>query len=187
MYACLHGSVQDAEVFLSVHIFNWEGQWICSHFLPFAMESVSTTDHYDLTVVHQNNSHSLRLEHIMTMPGSFVEVRLKRIMFTTRVVTMYKLRPRSGLHMPTTPSIWLHIHYTLQVEGLVMHHCLRRYFYQLAACRKHAAAGPKMFSVSVCIYLCVSALIARAIITSRTLLPCDLTWVDFGNLDGCFV
>jgi len=80
------------------------------------MESVSTTDHYDLTVVHQNIFHSLRSEHIMTMPGSFVEVRLKHIMFTARVVTMYQLRPWSGSHMPTTPSIWLHIHYTLQVE-----------------------------------------------------------------------
>jgi len=26
-----------------------------------------------------------------------------------------------------------------------------------------------------------------AIITSHTLLPYDLTLVDFGNLDGCFV
>ena len=68
------------------------------------MESVSTADHYDLTVINQNNFHSLRLEH-MTMPGSFVEIRLKRIIFTARVVTMYKLRPRSGLRMPTTPSM----------------------------------------------------------------------------------
>jgi len=42
-------------------------------FLPFAMESVNTTDHYDLTVVHQI---SIPLGHIVTMPGSFVEVRL---------------------------------------------------------------------------------------------------------------
>jgi len=27
-----------------------------------------------------------------------------------------QLRPWSGLHMPTTPSTWLCIHYTLQVE-----------------------------------------------------------------------
>ena len=74
-------------------------------FSSLCNESVSTTDHYDLTVVHQNNFHSLRLEHIMTMPGSFVEIRLKRIIFTARVVTMYKLRRRSGLHMPTTPSM----------------------------------------------------------------------------------
>ena len=36
------------------------------------------------------------------------------------------------------------------------------------------------------IYVCASALITCAIITSRTLLPCDLTLVDFSNLDGCF-
>jgi len=118
MYWCIHAYMVVCKMrrCSSVCVFNWEGQCICSHYLPFAMESVSTTDHYDLTVVHQNNFHSLRSEHIVTMPGSFVEVRLKHIMFTARVVTMYKLRPRSGSHMPTTPSIWLHIHYTLQVE-----------------------------------------------------------------------
>ena len=40
-----------------------------------------------------------------------------------------------------------------------------------------------VLSVSVC----VSPLITCAIITSRALLPCDLTLVDFGNLDDCFV
>ena len=37
------------------------------------------------------------------------------------------------------------------------------------------------------LYICASAIITCAIITSHTLLPCDLTLVDFGNLDGCFV
>jgi len=83
-------------------------QRCCSfHFLPFAMESVSTTGHCDLTVVHQNNFHSLRSEHIMTMPGSFVEVRLKYTIFTARVVTVYQLRPRSGSHIPTTHSLYI--------------------------------------------------------------------------------
>jgi len=36
-------------------------------------------------------------------------------------------------------------------------------------------------------YLCASTLITCAIIISRTLLPCNLTRVDFSNLDGCFV
>jgi len=42
-------------------------------FLPFAMESVRTTDHNDLTVVHKN-FHSIRSERIVTMPGIFVKV-----------------------------------------------------------------------------------------------------------------
>ena len=33
----------------------------------------------------------------------------------------------------------------------------------------------------------MSVVITCAIIMSRTSLPCDLTLVDFGNLDGCFV
>jgi len=37
------------------------------------------------------------------------------------------------------------------------------------------------------IYICASALITCAIITSRTLLPCDLTLVDFRNLDSCLL
>jgi len=36
------------------------------------------------------------------------------------------------------------------------------------------------------IYICASALITCAIITSHTLLPCDFTLVGFGNLGGCF-
>jgi len=36
----------------------------------------------------------------------------------------------------------------------------------------------------VCMYLCASVLITCAIITSRTLLPCDL---NFGSLDSCFM
>ena len=46
------------------------------------------------------------------------------------------------------------------------------------------------FFVSVCIYVCVFGCphLSRAqIITSHTLLPCNLTLFDFGNLDGCFV
>ena len=38
-----------------------------------------------------------------------------------------------------------------------------------------------------CLLVCASALITCAIITSRTLLTCDLALVDFSNLDGCFV
>ena len=41
--------------------------------------------------------------------------------------------------------------------------------------------------IYIYIYICASALITCAIIMSRTLLPCDLTSVDFGNLDGCSI
>jgi len=39
------------------------------------------------------------------------------------------------------------------------------------------------FCICISVYLCIcaSALITCAIITSHTLLPCDLTLVDFGN------
>ena len=47
-------------------------------------------------------------------------------------------------------------------------------------------AGPKITLLFPRLLVCASALITCAIITSRTLLPCDLTLVDFGNLDGCF-
>jgi len=46
-------------------------------------------------------------------------------------------------------------------------------------------AFPRLF-VSLHLCNCASPVITCAIITSRTLLPCDLTLVDFGNLDGCF-
>ena len=36
------------------------------------------------------------------------------------------------------------------------------------------------------VYVCASALITCAIIISCTLLPCDLTLVEFCNLDSCF-
>ena len=42
-------------------------------------------------------------------------------------------------------------------------------------------AGPKITLLFPRLYICASALITCAIITSRTLLPCDLTLVD-----GCF-
>ena len=54
-------------------------------------------------------------------------------------------------------------------------------------------AGPKItvrfprLLVYIYIYICASALITCAIITSCTLLPCNLARVDFDNLDGCFV
>jgi len=47
---------------------------------------------------------------------------------------------------------------------------------------------PRLFVSSyVSICNCVSALIMCPIIMSRTLLPCNLTLVDLGNLDDCFV
>ena len=53
--------------------------------------------------------------------------------------------------------------------------------------RSARQAGPKITLPFPHLYIsCASALITCAIITSRTLLPCDLTSVDFGNLDGCF-
>ena len=50
-------------------------------------------------------------------------------------------------------------------------------------------AGPNIFRVYlyIYIYICASALTMCAMITSRTLLPCNLALVDFGNLDSCFV
>jgi len=47
-------------------------------------------------------------------------------------------------------------------------------------------AGPKITFLFPRLLVCASALITCAIITSRTLLPCDITLVDFGNLDGRF-
>ena len=47
-------------------------------------------------------------------------------------------------------------------------------------------AGPKITLLFPRLYICASALITCTIITSHTLLPCDLTLVDFGNVDGCF-
>ena len=49
-------------------------------------------------------------------------------------------------------------------------------------------AGPKITLLFPRLLVCASALITCAIITSHTLLPCDLTLalVDFSNLDGCF-
>ena len=63
---------------------------------------------------------------------------------------------------------------------------LCRGYYQLAA---HEVRGRLVlrllcrFRVCISVYLCIcaSALITCAIITSRTLLPCDLTLVDLGN------
>ena len=58
-------------------------------------------------------------------------------------------------------------------------------FYQPAT---HEARGRLVLRLlccfRVCIYICESALITCAIITSCTLLPRDLTSVDFGS--GCF-
>jgi len=42
-------------------------------------------------------------------------------------------------------------------------------------------AGPKITLPFPRLYICASALIRCAIITLRTLLPCDLTLVDLGN------
>jgi len=54
--------------------------------ISFEMESVNTADHCDLT--SKSNFHSLKSEHIVTMPGSFVEVCLQHIMFTATIVSM---------------------------------------------------------------------------------------------------
>ena len=53
--------------------------------------------------------------------------------------------------------------------------------------RSARPAGPKITLRFLRLLVCASALITYAIITSRTLLPCDLALVDFGNLDDCFV
>ena len=47
-------------------------------------------------------------------------------------------------------------------------------------------AFPRLF-VSLHLCNCASPVITCAIITSRTLLPCDLTLVNFSKFDGCFV
>ena len=62
-------------------------------------------------------------------------------------------------------------------------------FYQPAVHFKHSPLNLILlyvfrFCLSVYILVCASALITC---TSCTLLPCDFTLVDFGNLDGCFV
>ena len=60
-------------------------------------------------------------------------------------------------------------------------------FYQPAARKVRGRLVLRLlYCFRVCIYMCASALITCTIITSRTLLPCDLTLVNFGNLDGCF-
>ena len=71
------------------------------------------------------------------------------------------------------------------INGETLHH---RSQYFLPAGRAQSAwpAGPKITLPFLRLYVCASALITCAIITSRTLLPCNLTLVDFGNLDGCF-
>ena len=50
-------------------------------------------------------------------------------------------------------------------------------------------AGPKITLRFLCllvyIFICASVLIASAIIMSRTLLSCDLTFVDFGKAALC--
>ena len=60
-----------------------------------------------------------------------------------------------------------------------------------AGCARSARlAGPKIVLrfphrlVYIYIFICASTLITCTIITSCTLLPCDLAWVDFGNLDA---
>ena len=57
-----------------------------------------------------------------------------------------------------------------------------RDFFVLSYLRVRAI--PTLESTDSMIYICVSACV---IITSHTLLPYDLTSVDFGNLDGCSV
>ena len=60
---------------------------------------------------------------------------------------------------------------------------------QLHMKRMASWSAPKItlrFPCLIFIYVCVSTLFTCTIITSRTLLPCNLTLVDFGNLDGCF-
>jgi len=69
---------------------------------------------------------------------------------------------------------------------------LKFVFYQLAPHEAHSRLVLKITLCFPCLYLCTvycaSALIMCAIITSRRLLPSNLTLiVDFGNLDGCFV
>ena len=70
-------------------------------------------------------------------------------------------------------------------------HRYRQIFYQLVACFTHGRLVLRLLCFFPCLYLSIylstSALIACAIIMSRTLLPCDLTWVDFSSLDCCFV
>jgi len=52
------------------------------------------------------------------------------------------------------------------------------HFYQPAARGMRGRLVLRLLCVfRVCIYLCASVLIMCTIITSRTLLPCDLTWV----------
>ena len=48
-------------------------------------------------------------------------------------------------------------------------------------------AGPKMTLCFLCLFVSSMYLCACAIIMSHTLLPCDLTLVDFSNLNSCFV
>ena len=63
-------------------------------------------------------------------------------------------------------------------------------FLTVGACEARPG-GPKItlhfLHLFVSLYICASPLITCAIITSCTLLPCNLARVDFDNLDGCFV
>ena len=80
----------------------------------------------------------------------------------------------------------LHEHFYLWVYHFCILSIMSIIWALLPAGRARSArpAGPKIALLFPCLYICASALITCAIITSRTLLPCDLTLV--GNLDGCF-
>jgi len=65
------------------------------------------------------------------------------------------------------------------------------WFFLTAGMCEARPGGPKITlhfpHLFLSLYICASPLITCAIITSCTLLLCNLTLVDFGNLDGCFV
>ena len=61
-------------------------------------------------------------------------------------------------------------------------------FYQLATHETRGYLVLRLLCIfCVCFSPCVSPLITCTIIISHTLFPYDLTLVDFGNLDSCFV
>ena len=97
----------------------------------------------------------------------------------------FRLHPTSFTATTTNTSRYAYIHYSS------MHISQLSCMLTVNTARSAQPAGPKISSsfprLFVSMYICASALITCTIITSCTLLPCDLAIVDFSNLDSCFV
>ena len=126
-----------------------------------------------------------------------VEFHYRLITFDKCVLLSILILSSSTSHDPHVPTaVWIcHVivyHLTVACTDSIgcsnvnyqvsIHVYAPVFFYQPAACEAHGRLVLRLLCCfRVCIYICVSALITCAIITSLTLLPCDLTLVDFSN------